>query len=106
MKKKQTAKQAFAQKLARLGVVQSNALHYKKQALVLAVGQERNRIIEREEMKKLRQNNLRERSIQKMLEEAGQVRLDKSPSKKKKRETDDGDSASDGSSAADEGENL
>lgn len=45
LKKKQMAKQAFAQKLARMGVVPSNALNFKKQSVVLAVGHERNRII-------------------------------------------------------------
>jgi len=60
LKKKQMAQKAFAAKLHRIGVVSSNSLNFKRQQVVLAVGQERNRIIDRDELKKLREKNLKE----------------------------------------------
>eukprot|EP00354_Favella_ehrenbergii_P000577 CAMPEP_0170451804 /NCGR_PEP_ID=MMETSP0123-20130129/932_1 /TAXON_ID=182087 /ORGANISM="Favella ehrenbergii, Strain Fehren 1" /LENGTH=72 /DNA_ID=CAMNT_0010713635 /DNA_START=1528 /DNA_END=1746 /DNA_ORIENTATION=+ len=67
LKKKKMAQQAFAAKLARMGVFASEALNYKKQQVVLAVGQERNRIIDREELQKMRMKNLQEGPVARML---------------------------------------
>ena len=52
------------------------------------MGQERNRIIERNEMKTIRAKNLREGTASKMLENAPKLQ---SPSKKKVMETDSED---------------
>ena len=67
-KQKEIAKKAFTQKLARFGVVPSNALNYKKTSVVLAVGGDRNRVIDRDEFKKMREANLREGPASKLLE--------------------------------------
>ena len=66
-KQKEIAKKAFTQKLARFGVVPSNALNYKKTAVVLTVGGDRNRVIDRDEFMKMREKNLREGPASKLL---------------------------------------
>ena len=69
-KKKEMARNAFSQKLHRMGVMPSKALDFKKQQVVLAVGQDRNRIIERDEFKTIRATQLREGTAKTMLENA------------------------------------
>ena len=81
LKKKKMAQQAFAAKLLRIGVLPSEALNYKKQQVVLAVGQERNRIIDRDELQKLREKNRGEGPVSKILERMGPAKPDKTPKK-------------------------
>lgn len=81
-KKKMMAREAFSKKLQRMGVKPSKALDYKKQQVVLAVGQERNRIIERDEFKKIRSLQLKEGTAKTQLENAPPLpKSEKKPSK-------------------------
>ena len=88
-KKKMMAREAFSKKLQRLGVQPSKALDYKKQQITLAVGQERNRIIERDEFKKIRSTQLREGTAKTLLENAPPLpKSEKKPARQNTEESE------------------
>ena len=98
LNKKEMAKKAFTAKLARFGVQPSAALNYKKQTVVLSVGAERGRIIQRDELKKLRQKNLQEGPVSKLLDKALTIK-ETAKKKKKKGEKGSDESSSEESSS-------